>query len=582
MSTLHPQQQRGPIRHRLACLAIGLVLVAGLTAPGRGAQTAEPTAGGGPVGRGGPASINSAEWWWLCATDCAARVEDPIEGTKLLRTIAEAQVAVGEVSLALDTVAAARATGDSMERGKRHVRAGELGRLAALQARLGDISGAQATAAGIADYPFDHARALRGVVSAQLSAGDITSALTTATSIEDLVARSVAHAEIGQAQARLGDREGALRSFRSACSVARQWEEKASFDYAWPLRECVPVFEMMASAGFVAEAEASAGRFGEPSRTNVLSRIALLQIGAGDYEGAWTTVAQMGAGDSSVVRPMAWERYREMVGDRVGVAEAEAKAEARQFAGATSIAHAVRNVETRGRALRSIADAQARAGDVEAATLIARDIVSNRYRAQAYCGIAAVQAQAQGMSNAQATFESAKEAASRITTDPNDKACAYREIAEAQAGAGDISSAQATFESAKEAASRITTDPNHKACAYREIVEAQARAGDIAGAVVTAKAIQSNEYQSSQAYRTILESLLAANRVGDAMTVLGKVTDRGEKAKACRAFGRASVKSGEPDRLLDWARSLDLPLFRISFYIGAAECLTPSADGGSR
>ena len=106
--------------------------------------------------------------------DALPRQLEPMEPTDL-RDIAAMQAAVGNI---VDARASARSIEDAFWR------AGTLGDIAATQAAAGDIEGALASARNIEDVDI-RSRALSDLATTQAAAGDIDGAVALARSIED-------------------------------------------------------------------------------------------------------------------------------------------------------------------------------------------------------------------------------------------------------------------------------------------------------------------------------------------------------------------------------------------------------------
>jgi S1-C subfamily serine protease/ribulose-5-phosphate 4-epimerase/fuculose-1-phosphate aldolase len=289
------------------------------------------------------------------------------------------------------------------------------------------------------------------IVRAQAQAGDIAGALAAARSIEDAYWRALALADIAEAQAQAGDRQGAAQTFAQAVATARSIEHAYSHAPSY-LR-------------------ASASSF----RASALREIVRVQALAGDIAGALATARSL---EDAWVRAPAF------------AAIAQAQAQAGDITGALATARSIEDASERAPALADIAKAQAQAGDrqgaaqtVAQALATARSIEGTSKRAGALANIAQAQAQAGDRQGAAQTFAQAL-ATAQSMENASGRAWALPDIAEAQAQAGDRQGAAQTFVQAV-AAARSMEGAYWRAQALRHIAKKQVQAGDIAGALAT-------------------------------------------------------------------------------------------------
>lgn len=224
----------------------------------------------------------------------------------------------------------------------------------------------------------------------QAVVGDMAAARATAGGIEDIVQRSMAWRQISEAQARAGDVDGAVQSFaRIEHFRERDWA-------LWPIAIA------QARAGDFAAADESAGKINDRmAKGQALGDIAAVHAAAGQLERAWEISQTL---DERFTRARAWrkiveelvrageyDRAIEFVG-RIEPADkrgsllpvvAVALAEAGLIDKAREILGPIERPARRDRILSEIAAAQARAGATTQAVATARAIETPQWRATA-------------------------------------------------------------------------------------------------------------------------------------------------------------------------------------------------------
>ncbi len=313
---------------------------------------------------------------------------------------------------------------------------GALRNLARVQAKTGDITGAQQTLATVPDLPdkqnTDFAiqeiaiaqavagdmlpalrtvstlpsggprvRALKAIAQVQASRGDIAGALQTAGSVkEDWVGSSMLLA-VAQAQAEAGDIAGAIKTARTiprnrddfelesfiAMAHARNGNLAEALSTARAIQSSNRLFLYVSLAAYQARAGDMAGALqmaeeipedpGSGLRELAFYGIVLGQVSTGDLAGARSTVARIKApsvqADAIAVILGMQARKGDVVGS-LGAAQALPDAQAREVA------------------LASVAAAQARTGDVASAIRTATGITDSEQQTSALAKVAEIQA----------------------------------------------------------------------------------------------------------------------------------------------------------------------------------------------
>ncbi len=302
---------------------------------------------------------------------------------------------------------------------------------------------------------------LRQVAVLWAESGDFEMAIQTADSIQHAHLKSQARVAIAQAQAKVGDIAGALKTA----------------DGIPMAQEAIAIAQ--AKAGDIAGAQKTVDSISDALKHVAQSDIVKAQVTAGDIAGAKKTADNIqNAFTKSVMQSSI----------------ATAQAEAGDIAGARKTAASIDAGPLKDWAEAEIAGAQAKAGDMAGARKTVDNIQDDVFKNSAQVSIIGGQAKAGNIARAKKSADSIQ--------DPYYKIRAQSSIAEAQAEAGD-------FAGAKKTADRIQDDV-FKNSAQAYIAGAQARAGDIAGAKKTANNIQNTEFKS-RAQSSIAKAMAKKN-----------------------------------------------------------------------
>ena len=248
-----------------------------------------------------------------------------------------------------------------------------LGEIARVQADVGDLAGALATAARISDdytkmqtYPY--------IARAQARAGDIAGAkMTAALPVFEQFFLSDIHADIARAEARAGDIAGARETIALAKERAARISDHydKSMAYSGIAEEQAKAGDIAGARQSITLAEEAAARISERyasltllNRYFAYSAIAVAQAQAGDIHGAKVTLVSV----RFDFTPEAYGAIAEAqvrAGDSAGALAT--LGEAREVAARISAAQGADHANRRIAAYRLFAEVQARAGDVAGA-----------------------------------------------------------------------------------------------------------------------------------------------------------------------------------------------------------------------
>jgi len=274
------------------------------------------------------------------------------------------------------------------------------------------------------------------IAQAQAEAGDITGAKATVARIAEKASQAGAYAIIANAQIKAGDKRGALETIATVKEIAFG----ASWAYVTDrFSTYMDIAFVQARAGDIAGAKTTAARTDYFYKPLAYRYIAEEQTRAGDRSGALKTIA--------LAKESAVGLLREKDEPRVYALVAIAQARAGDKSGALkTIENAKKAVAKLGKdeenerlwAYAALVEAESLAGDKDEALRIKKiiqsyvDKLEDRERSSAYATIADAQAEAGNKSAALKTIALAKEAADEIDSDYF-RDFAYRIIANAQA-----------------------------------------------------------------------------------------------------------------------------------------------------
>jgi RNA polymerase sigma factor (sigma-70 family) len=431
----------------------------------------------------------------------------------------------------------------------------DLGQALAEGKSLELLDQALAAAAAVKD-PEQKARLLIVVAKAQAKARALPTALKTLQrafelgnalpieSVEDFLVRDGVLSGVSDAQADMGDFDGALKTLEA------DRKPKADDGSATVLFWKNSIADARAR---IAYAQARAGKYKEALeavsriddersgffKCRVLMETARAQAQAGDWKQAQTTVKSI---EHEGLRIPAW----------VGLAKLQAKAGMRDAARA-SIAEGLKAVPPdtpddnfrqsyRAEGLQGIALAQADMGDLKIALRTADSIPESRFPYKAVT-LALLRARA-------GDYKGAKDAAREIDGGLP-RATAFLNIARAQAGAKD-------FKGAMETADAILR-PFSKAVGYLEIAEAQARAGDRGGATKTFAKV-----------RELAEAVPETPDTSDPDRV-------SVRPRLLQRLASAEAEVGEEKAAQTWIDKLSSPNLRAWAFVGLADGIAKRA-----
>ena len=206
------------------------------------------------------------------ALQIAGAIQDARAKDYEVRETAMAQAAIGDVQGALQTLATVRDKDKDWP----------LAKIASAQAAAGNVSGALQTVAAISkSYKPE---TLREIAVAQAMVGDVVGGFKTAAAIEKHSEKARALADIAATQVKIGDRDGASRTFQQALQMAT-----LSYEGANASRD---ILITQAKVGWPGAMQAVSAFEDNRSRADALKEIAAEQAKAGDREAASKTFQQ--------------------------------------------------------------------------------------------------------------------------------------------------------------------------------------------------------------------------------------------------------------------------------------------------
>jgi tetratricopeptide (TPR) repeat protein len=392
---------------------------------------------------------------WLKAGE-PDRAEAMADGVADLRLRDSVLAAVADVRRADHNLSGARAAARRMQDSARQGQA--LRSIAIAQVGLGDMDGALATARSIV-HPVLSSIALADVVSAFAKAGNLGEARMFAARIRDDRVRGEALVEIVSAQADAGDIDGALAG-------AKRLEDK--FARAEALGRVAAASMRFGSAAQGRElfaqaiALASGARGPASRRIFALIEIARAEIAAGETAAARETLQNAAEAMADVKRNS----------DRLAAIQQIAPLQARvgDHAAAMATAWQAEDPSIRPLLMRDVAASRAEAGDIAGAVQTALALEDRPTGAAALLGILRVQSQSRDSSGMRATIEAALQIV-RVMRADELKAGALASLAAAQLIAGDGEAARSIYEEAMNVAALTEAGPA-RAAAFARIADA--------------------------------------------------------------------------------------------------------------
>ena len=443
---------------------------------------------------------------FTAAKAISAKLDNPQMIAKLFQEIAEVQAQAGDIAGAKTTAAG---IGDPIQVALAY------SLIAKAQLSTGDISGAKATADGLAFVPTIADMVYGDIASAQVTAGDSSSAMNTLMLVKNESLRNAAYTRVILAHANAGNAAMAM-------AIAEDFSRTAS-TYA-------QIGEVLGKAGNISAAKHAfmvaknlVADSPDPAKSMHFAFIARMQANAEDIVGAVATVKD--------------------ITDFVQQGSSQHKKD-----GTIIMTISTTGAEQRDFALRAIAEAHARQGDFTQAKTTSAQITNAHHKVLAYCAIAELEKKAGNITEAQRTLIEASSVATTIVA-PVQRIEAYTAIASTQAAVGDtkltrnnIDTARIIVASIPKANSQIATAQVHA------IIKAQISFGDIDGAMETALIFAGMEDTQ----------LLQAD--GLTATYL---------AHSHYAIAAAYFKTGKLAALKTWIDSIANPRIRLYAYLGA-------------
>ena len=373
----------------------------------------------------------------------------------------------------------------------------------------------------------------------------LSDALSTALSIEDPSPRVTALRILAEAQAAVGDKQGAKNTFSEALSVARRTVPR----------------------------EAGA---------QLLTDIARAQAAAGDVRGARRTISEAFSfarrgehTDYRAVSLSAIASVQAIIGDSYGAKRTVSKS--LSFIGSAESSH------YKGVSLTTITQAQAKLGDIPAALITAQRVEDMLYRGWANKAIVEAQIRSGDIQGAVSTARSIRAAPSPLGGTP--KAIALSSVIKALAAAGDQHGAERIVTEALSSIRTVKDAFPWAVNAFSVIGRAQAAIGDMAGAkrtlsgaLTTARLFQKEHavyhimalgfIAEAQAEvgdkvgmeRTVFEALKAVRRINDQDLLSRLVLP--QLPRALETLVRARASAGNIRGALSIARTLKDPMAR--------------------
>jgi len=509
--------------------------------------------------------------------------------------IAKAQAEIGGVAEAVRTLVEARTAASLLANDV--IKGHWCAQTAVAQSTIGDIEGAQVTAARITGEN-DREAAYAGIALAQAKAGDSKGANRSielgrpAWKLRDWRFIAYDHVHIADAQVQGGHMAEARQSLAKALVAASQIGNEGGDVYAF-------IAAAQLRAGDIAGAKATAAQISwKPAKDSSYRGIATAQARAGNLAEAKATLAQVSGPRCRADAYQELAKAQSQAGDAAGAHQsrqeainaasqidepsfkkdafckiARAQMNARDAAGARqTLRHAkaaapqINNKDDRSNAYCEIAKLQAEAGDMTEATATVAQITNEFQKAEARNSIAAAQVKIGDVAAARAT-------AAQSSSDEF-KAWAYSTIAAAQAEAGDVAGALATAAQVAHAGAKVS--------AYRKIAEQQVKGGDIAGvrkSLAEARTVVSqinDEYKRSAEYRGIAEEQAATGDAAEAKATAAQIRDKETKFVGNCTIAEAQARAGDVPGAIEWLKNTsDDPAFRSYWLAEAAERLCP-------
>lgn len=501
-------------------------------------------------------------------------------------------------------------------------------RIAADQARSGDIAAAEFTASQIrAEW---RGPAYEEIALAQLKAGDVAGALGTVARAESLhIAVYGAHLALAISQAQAGNQTSADASLDLAvakhsqnawavmvdrCAVAHAQVRRGDLDGALLTAQRAEdpdvLFARARAAAAVAVAQARSGdRSGSEGSFNDATRLATMIRHAPSQTGrimetiealldiAWAQSDASDHGDSEGTRHLAMQVLApvmdgssrdqilgEVVTLRVGRGDVR---------GASACAAAIESEQDQAMALARIAQSQFGAGDAEGGIHTIAQIrspeerdqtllrlIDERLGAKAFGGAVVAAAAVESPTTSAAAhrriveafaragaFDEANAAAERIPL-PSDKSEALLGLGRARDEAHDAEGAKVAFEAAVRAI-ELTDDTPRRASTLHDIAQAMAEVGDVDGAVRTVALLK---LPGDNVYRAIALAQIAADDLLGARETQTRMKKNGAAADdVTSAIAAALAAAGEIKGALDTAASIKSASGKVRAYQGVAK-----------
>jgi tetratricopeptide (TPR) repeat protein len=455
----------------------------------------------------------------------AVGVDDPYRRAHALEQTAVVTTRLGDRATAcgvlIDALQAARGIGD------RSIRDLALRGIAVSQTRCDDVSGALHTLEEMTD-PESRDTVRTAIVEAQVAAGQLDAASTSARGIESPLTESHALRRIAVAHARSGH-------FGAARAVADEIPDNVA--RALTVADIGALHADVGNAQAIESARLIArGVRPTAQREAVLGYVAAIQAQSGDVQGALSTAAS------------------------------------------------IKGPATRAHAIARIVDARLRANDtagsaelLHKAVALARSARPGDTKAIVLCEIAETFILAGDKSEAQAALEAAYASATSGRSRQQESAL-FEVIARTQARAGDIARALATAERAP---------PSARALLVHDILAAQAEAGDEIMATTTARSFRDPQLKIAGLVGIVGAQTANGNVVGANQT-LGLIIDTARtlpdtdfRAHSLGAVAAAQVRLGNADdgwsmfqEAVKEAESLADPYARALAYVNLSDPFT--------
>ncbi len=343
-----------------------------------------------------------------------------------LRAIALAQAKAGDAESSRKTFAQAKSVAETIPASEGFLKILHFREIAKAQVLAGDVAGAKSTAQASSDSS-ERAGRLRAVAEAQAQAGDMPGAKASAAEIGDneLEIKAKALVDIAGAEIAVGNVVGARGTLAQAKSVA-----DANKNPAERATTLLYIVETMGRVGDFEAAKDVAIQIGPASPNKELAA----QVDAADKQpmsrGGREMLGKVAALVAAMPEPSLQAKALRVIG--------ELQARSGDIAGAKSTAEVMGKGSGKDDLVRAIAEAQVRVGDSLAAKTWATSISDSYFKNKVLSAIGQAQAEAGDLAGARGTAEAIKGA-------PSDKAAVFCAIALAQARAGDQPGAEASI-----------------------------------------------------------------------------------------------------------------------------------------